>query len=228
MKTSKLLIAVLSVLLFSCGSPETDSQKEAQRPLAVQNEIMDLVASPDFKEAMKQELASSTARGTEANRGVRVINNNAGTLIFFFDMPDNKMLLCGAADTSGTIAILPNGTARFTIRSNEPFAYIFDLNTFELLLANESDLDKAGSMFSNVLATYEIVNYGFGDVYRISQPRSASVFRLNTTVSDALFIYDEFYNIIGVKPETQRKNLSVRSVNAPNSNGNGSFNITLN
>lgn len=228
MKTKIFLLSVITAFLFSCSNQEDEQPQVVNRPQAIKNEIVDLANSPDFRRVMNEQAASTIDRGGTANRGVTVIDNNSGTLLFAFDMPDNKLLLCGAADTSGTVAIMPNNTARFTIRSSEPFAYIFDLTTFELLLANETDADKTGSMFFNVLATYEIVNYGFGDVYRISQPRSSSVFRLNTSVSNSFFIYDDMYNVIGVTPETVRKNVSVRQVNVPNSNGNGSFNVQLN
>ncbi len=227
MKTKLLLMSFVTLFFLGCSNQESSHPQKTAKQLAFEKQVQQLVDNPDFRNAINERYTTALYRDGNPDRGAFVIDNPVGMMYGFF-LADNRLLLCGAADTNGTIAMLPNGTGRFTVRSNEPLAIVINFNTFQTEYSNEADVDKAGSMFSNVVSEYDLVNFGFGDLIFMTNPHSANVFRLNTTMSDSMPIYDDLFNVIGYTAETVRKNVSVRTVTVPNSNGNGSFDVQVN
>jgi hypothetical protein len=227
MKTRILLMSLVTVFFMSCSNSESDAPQKSAKQLAFEKQAQELVRNPEFRNAITEHYNSDLMRDGNPDQGAFVIDNNSGS-IYGFPLGGSRFLLCGASDTNGTITFLPNGTARFNTRSNEPLAFILDFNTFATELSNDADVDKAGSMFSNVVSNYVLVNFGFGDLYFQTEPVSGSVFRLNTTISDSQPLFDENWIFIGFSPETVRKSVSVRVVSPPNGDGNGSFDVQIN
>lgn len=220
-------MSLVAVFFLSCSNSENNANQKTAKQLAYEKQVKELVHNPEFRNAITNLYHSPTMRDGNPNRGAFTINNTE-LFLYGFTLPNDRILICASLDTYGTITILPNGSARFTTRSNEPYAAIIDINTFQYVFSNDADVDKLGSMFINYVSKYELINYGFGDIYYPTEPQSAGVLRLETSVSDSQPIYDDQYNVIGYTPETVRKNLRVRNIEAPNSSGNINFDIRLN
>ncbi|MDI9258194.1 hypothetical protein [Flavobacterium sedimenticola] len=226
MKTRILLLSFVALFFLSCSQSENTSDDAAQKAV-FKKQVQELLRNPEFRNTVTQQYHSATLRDGNPNQGAFTVSNNQ-LFLFFFYLPNDQILLCGGMEDYGTITVLPNGTARFNINSREPYAAILDVNTFAYVWSNEADAYKTGSLYTNFVSEYELVNFGFGDMYFPGAPQAASVFRMQTSVSDAQPLYDENFNFIGFSPETARKNLTVRSVTVPNSNSDGHFDIRLN
>jgi hypothetical protein len=226
MKTRILLISLVTLFFLGCSNSESDTPQNSAKNLAIEKQVNETLLNPELRKAITEHFNSTMSRGGNQDQGAFVIENNA-SIKYGFPLGGDKVLLCSASDTNGTIAFLPNGTARFMTRNNEPLAFIVELPSFKTIYSNELDLNKAGKIFSNLVSYYIKVNYGFGDLYFQREPVSGSVFRLDTTISDSLPIYNEFGELISTTPETERKNVSVRTVVVPNSNGKMLFEVNI-
>jgi len=213
------IFAVLSVLIFSCNVEEQasndDSSAIQMRQNELQKEVLSLFKNETYKTTVFNHFDKTKSKSGNQGNGILVIKNNL-SIFNAFDIGDNKMLFVGGDFDGSTISIMPNGYARFKNKSDHPFCFILDFNTFTSTYSNDFYDERAGSYFSNFVSDYEEFSPipGLTFYFPGTDIQTSSVLKMNTLINNAQPILNEFWELIGVTEPTEELSVSVNLVEA--------------
>lgn len=210
MKHSILSMAIIALLALSCNKEEVVTEQNADflKDRSFTEAITKLAANEDFRNFM----SSRNHQRNSGDHGVMLLSDgfNLGYTAFI----DGKLHVIGG---QGSIHAMPNGRARFSIHTNNPFAFVLDFSTFSVPYSSDCVDGPLGTFNYNLISEYETFVFEPlpGLIFTFYEPTfvnaSAETANGHCRVSDAQALYDETtFEFIDCSEATEFKTMRLK------------------
>jgi hypothetical protein len=199
MKKHFFAISIATLLLFGCSNNETEPIQEANLTLNYSKMIKEIVDNEDFNTYLntKSKNLESTYNKSSDNNGKGVMFVEGGGafsnfigfftypyLVFVYDLDDE-----GNPAAMVDVKVFSEDKAQFTANVNRPGVEISNFETGEFY-SNICDDKKIGHLQVNWIASYNVIDFGFGPLY-MANPEGASTtnnLQLSAKVNDSFVL----------------------------------------
>jgi len=226
MKKQVLIIGVLALFMFSCSNEEATNFEESNLKFEKKSEMTKFLKSEEFKNYLstknKQSNDLSKIAGNNSDNGKMILQSPWGIAFGAINFQTWEMVFIGG---DGKIEKLPNGRAKFSVHTNNPWAF----HSSDISLSSDCVDGPLGTFNYSLISEYtvEVIDFGGGFVFTFYTPTgensSAESGNGHCKVSDAQPIYDyETWEMLGCSEATIYKTIKIKG-----NEGKG-FSISLN
>lgn len=226
MKKQVLIIGILALFMFSCSNEEATNFEESNLKFERKSEMTKFLKSEEFKNYLstknKQSNDLSKIAGNNSDNGKMILQSPWGIAFGAVSFsPTFQMTFIGG---DGAIEELPNGRAKFSVHTNNPWAF----HSSDTSLSSDCVDGSLGTFNYSLISEYtvEVIDFGGGFVFTFYNPTgdgTATSGNGHCKVSDAQPIYDyETWEILGCTEATIYKTISIKG------NAQRGFSLSLN
>lgn len=219
MKKHVLLMSIMALFIFSCDSAESELQTPKDISLTSQFlQNTNLVDNGIM--SRKANSKNENSNGVIVVEGGGAFSNFIGFfafpyLVFVYDLNED-----GSPEPMVDVKIFNDDKAQFTANINRPIVEISNLITGEIVYSNICDDKKIGHLQVNWIASYDVLDFGFGPMY-FANPEGATTtnnLQLSAKVNDSFVLTNPETGEGDCNEATSTRNIKLTSVDRINNN----------
>lgn len=156
MKKLLLIIGVVALISFSCSNEDATQFPESNLKLEKDGSssivLKQLLSNVEFQNKLNKILkVNELSKGQDNGNGVLFVETRFGSN-YAFATPEGIYWL-SSSNAEDQIKLMPNGTAKFSTKSNNPSASFTDWN-WNTVYSNDCIENKTGTFTVNLRASY--------------------------------------------------------------------------
>jgi len=155
MKKLLSIIGIVALISFSCSNEEATNFEESNLKLQKDGSsivMKQLLSNVEFQNKLNKVLkVNELAKGQDDKGGAIFVESRFGSS-YGFATPEGIYWL-SSSNTEDQIKLMPDGTAKFSTKSNNPSASLTDWN-WNTIYSNDCIENKTGTFIANLRASY--------------------------------------------------------------------------
>ncbi|MFC4721328.1 hypothetical protein ACFO5O_03260 [Geojedonia litorea] len=200
MKKHVMLMSLMALFFFGCSTSETESIQEPNLSFSHSKVVTDLITNSDFTSYLKTKSKESkfyNSRSSNSNgngvvfvEGGGAFSNFVGIvafpyLVLVYDLNDVDF-----PEPLIDVKVFDENRAQFTANVKRPGVEISNLFTGDIMYSNICDDKKIGHLQINVIAPYDVLDFGFGPMYFPNGPEAmtSNNLQLSARVNDSFVL----------------------------------------
>lgn len=219
MKKHVLLVSMMALFIFCCDSAET----ELQTPKDISLTSQFLQSTKLVDNGIMSRKANSK---NENNNGVIVVegggafSNFIGFITFPYIVVAYDLNVDGSPEPMVDVKIFNEDKAQFTANINGPSVEISNLITGEIVYSNICDEKKIGHLQVNWIASYDVLDFGFGPIYFANSGDATTTnnLQLSAKVNDSFVLTNPETGDGDCNGATSTRNIKLMFIQKANNN----------